>query len=1104
MRLSRVAFGAVTLAALLGFTAPIRAQEAASAGTPQAASAAALAPTVVDAGSSADAGAPSDAGASPSTAPEATSATAAVADGGAPLGSSPTTARVVSDASGLRLRIGGTDLMVFGMNWDYVPVGKNYSYSLWSQPDEMIREALAREMPLLQRMGVNVIRQYAGVPSKWIQYIYEEYGIYTVLNPTVGRYGYTIDGVWQREVDYSDPHTREVLKSDVLALVDSYKATPGLLMWLFGNENNYGLSWGSSEIEALPAGERDKARARYLYSLFGDIVRTTKAHDPSHLVSIANGDLQYIDLIASECKGLDVLGANVYRGKSARDLFQVVHDKLGIPVMFTEFGADAFDAKQNREDDLTQARYLLAQWREIYEQSAGKGRVGNAIGGFIFQWSDGWWKYKQEVNLEVHDTNASWPNGGYAEDFVEGSNNMNEEWWGICAKGPPDERGLYEERPRTAYYVLQEAFKLPPYAESTKLDTIAEAFGRIDPKSLAFHYRADVGAAVAEDVERLRVSGLRASFETYSTGGKRRERLDVTDNGKGTNHTESFYIDVEAKPKPNLVGNVSVNVLGNVAQNPIDEIFYENRGRTRVVTDVSPNKAAAPFTLNGIERVKVYRASVSWDDPAFHLEGFYRAGHYHWQYEGDFFGLYREAYYGPSIDTYNADVPLGMEVAGKKSFDGLKVALGPQLWWGANPAVVAKYRREIGPLTATAMYTEQFANQSVVTTSAAVPEQATRKATLAIEGRRGIAGFSLGGIWAGSTKVDRLFYAAAPSGDSYKVKTDHIYGTDALGAKAKITLEGGRFHWYAQGAYMGLVADGGPTSAITFTGWSLKDSGSGNQTNALTGLAVDVGHFQFGPNFLWQRPIIGPIPAGVVGASPRNILDDPFAVRANRETLGAELVIVYDPTPASWMWAFDNDIREDSPFAASLDLAYRHLTTTQDSGLGISQTQQLFAFGGAPPAHDLWEANGRIVSELGANTRLVAHLYDGIAQSTGSSDRVVRRWGGDARITHDSMALWMFAKFNDWGPYDYQRDFNLTYPVQLMADASYSLGPARWLNRTQTRVGLRGTYRALNGWSPRFCVDPSARNPDGSCAAPTESSPWGSEYEIRTYLHFSL
>ena len=63
-------------------------------------------------------------------------------------------------------------------------------------------------------------------------------------------------------------------------------------------------------------------------------------------------------------------------------------------------------------------------------------KLDNSIGGFTFQFSDGWWKFGQTKNLDVHDNNASWANGGYDSDFVEGENNMNEEWFGICAKGP--------------------------------------------------------------------------------------------------------------------------------------------------------------------------------------------------------------------------------------------------------------------------------------------------------------------------------------------------------------------------------------------------------------------------------------------------------------------------------------------------------------------------------------------------------------------------------------------------------------------------------------------------------------------------------------------
>ena len=35
-------------------------------------------------------------------------------------------------------------------------------------------------MSLLKAMGVNTIRHYVGMPPRWVQYVYETYGIYTV------------------------------------------------------------------------------------------------------------------------------------------------------------------------------------------------------------------------------------------------------------------------------------------------------------------------------------------------------------------------------------------------------------------------------------------------------------------------------------------------------------------------------------------------------------------------------------------------------------------------------------------------------------------------------------------------------------------------------------------------------------------------------------------------------------------------------------------------------------------------------------------------------------------------------------------------------------
>ena len=92
----------------------------------------------------------------------------------------------------------------------------------------------------------------------------------------------------------------------------------------------------------------------------------------------------------------------------------------------------------------------------------------------------------------------------------------------------------------------------------------------------------------------------------------------------------------------------------------------------------------------------------------------------------------------------------GFEMAGKRQFDGLKLAFGQQIWWGANPAVIAKYRKVVGRYTTTAIYQEDVATQSAATNSSALPTAKTRKATYVVENQRGPLGIELGGIWSGS------------------------------------------------------------------------------------------------------------------------------------------------------------------------------------------------------------------------------------------------------------------------------------------------------------------------------------------------------------------
>ena len=385
---------------------------------------------------------------------------------------------IVSDSLGSRLTIDGKPFFMKGMNWDYFPIGTNYSYSLWEQSDDIVKTALEREMTLLKEMGVNVIRQYNTIPPRWIQYIYETYGIYTMINHSFGRYGLTINGTWYGNTDYCREDVRELLLNEVDNFVKTYQGTPGVLMYLLGNENNYGLFWTGAESEDLPVGENlHDRRARCLYELLNEATLRIKAVDASVPVAICNGDLQFLDMIADKCKAIDVLGVNSYRGDSFDVLFRTVKEKISKPLVLTEFGADAFNAVTQQEAQLEQAEILLNNWQEIYLNAAGMGESGNCIGGFTFQFSDGWWKFGQTTRLDVHDNHASWKNGGYKFDFVPGENNMNEEWFGICAKGKPDDKGLYQLMPRKAYAALSMIHHIDPY-RSTPV-TIAQSFDRV-------------------------------------------------------------------------------------------------------------------------------------------------------------------------------------------------------------------------------------------------------------------------------------------------------------------------------------------------------------------------------------------------------------------------------------------------------------------------------------------------------------------------------------------------------------------------------------------------------------------------------------------------
>jgi hypothetical protein len=301
---------------------------------------------------------------------------------------------------------------------------------------------------------------------------------------------------------------------------------------------------------------------------------------------------------------------------------------------------------------------------------------------------------------------------------------------------------------------------------------------------------------------------------------------------------------------------------------------------------------------------------------------------------------------------------------------------------------------------------------------------------------------------------------------------------------------------------MGIVADGGYQAATVLTGWSLKESGRGNHWAVSSGASYRMGMLEIAPQVLYQKPLIEANPriadfysrdTGLYypAIRPRNILDDPFVVLDNRETVGAELLLVYDPTPGTWFHNWDRDLREDAPFAVALDVMYRSQPEQRDANTFTLANGATVPFGAAPPAHDEWEAKLHTIHNVSRDLRLVSTLFTGEGEPRGDDPRLVTRYGGDLRMWWKTIHARSRLHIDDWGPYDFHRDFNLTYPMQWYTDVSYGLQSAL-MEGTSTRFGVRTQLRTLDENSPEYVIDPS--DPDAR----------GLEFEVGLYVHIGL
>lgn len=1005
------------------------------------------------------------------------------------------------DARGWRLFDGEKEVEVKGITWSNNPIGVDYSYSLWTMGDEFIKNMIDYDMPLLTAMGVNAVRCFNDIPPKWVEYIYQNYGVYTIINHLMGRYGVTVKGVFQSKTDYSDPDTCEALYEMLLETVEKYKDVDGVIMYMLGNESNYGLEWSGSDIENLPVGEQHRAKAVYLYKMFNEAMRRAKEIDSDHPYGIVNGDVQYIDLIAEYCPELDIFGSNVYRGWKFYDgFYDDVQTKLDRPCIITECGADAFNALTGVEDQYAQLQYYKSQWQEVYEQGYGKGRHANILGCVVFEWVDEWWKYLQYADLAVHNDNASWANSGYSLDYKEGANNMNEEWFGICAQSlETTPEGINKRVPRAVYYFLQDIWKMSLYNSTAQ--EVAQRFSTI--RDTAYLDRSNEHS-IRNDVKesrRIRIEtatvGVQATtplhVNTIKDGGSWSDAIHYRNNSSGENpdtYTNKPRVAAETEikiafdPFTWLSGTATIRAWSGEPISRLKDhnlLYYKDYDlKQSDLYETAENDGGFNPKVTAADNKKYfdfYSANLEYKHKWFNLSGFYHTEHASYENFGDIFHLTQEAYDFASYDAGGSKAPIGLEFIGHAAIEGLHVMAGPELWNGAKPMVVANYFRNLpvkGSAPAFAVGATGLIGFGEKPFRDEDPFNAYgygNKLSLYAQMRwKNWLGAKLGVLYAGDERL-----GAEYTTDSGEKK--EITFVDTLGGFLEIETDAiPHTNLYVDAIYRGLVANTNaePIRGGFFTG----DSGGSNRFELKAGATIGFGAFTIQPVFRWRTPL-----QKATGA--RSLIDgSPFVVDlSNRETLEVEAAVTYDTEGGSWFYAWDNADKETAKLAFSLaghyvifagktDVLLNKASTykfNESVSNGISKVYQFWQNTEAIGEQSgMWEIGLRLVANPFPEWRIIATANVGRQNAfTGWAEReYVTFWGFGLATRYKHLIASTNFLFSGWGPESWYRNFNQTFPLQYTVDVAYGFGKsAPSFLDDMNRVGIKVIGRVFDKYS---------------------------------------
>ncbi len=217
--------------------------------------------------------------------------------------------------------------------------------------------------------------------------------------------------------------------------------------------------------------------------------------------------------------------------------------------------------------------------------------------------------------------------------------------------------------------------------------------------------------------------------------------------------------------------------------------------------------------------------------------------------------------------------------------------------------------------------------------------------------------------------------------------------------------------------------------------------------------------------------MIAPVTTGTnlsPGIDPRNSDEDPFAVLDNREAAAAEIVFTYDPTPATYFYDWDVDMKEDAPFAFNLGLTGTSYKEDADAERFFDGNFDVDAvFGDGLDKEDVWLLKSKMIFNPRRGLKLISNIEAGKQQTTGLPGvDPIEFFTLDGKVIVDKTHIYSgYIKVDDFGPYDFNRQFNQVYPLQLKFEYARLLDPLKDEKRS-SKIGVKFYYRELDELSP--------------------------------------